>query len=72
VLRVSLVGFKSWLNETAELMQIRKNKWNAQVSNNAETPSSSAAAVASAALQPWVGLGLLLRFCNNIFYGVGL
>jgi len=26
----------------------------------------------SSALQPWEGLGLLLRFPNNIFYGVRL
>jgi hypothetical protein len=26
----------------------------------------------SSALQPWVGLGLLLRFCNNIFLHGGV
>jgi hypothetical protein len=36
VLRVSLVAFKSWLNGTAGLMQIGKNKSKVQLSNYAE------------------------------------
>jgi hypothetical protein len=37
-----------------------------------ENPTSSSSAAAAAALQPWVGLGLLLRFLYNIFLEGGV